>query len=103
MIGTGNRAKAHLLPRVDDAFILQGLPPRATRTGDPLLPLRRRGHAGVGIDQLLLGLLLLNRLAAVIVGFFFVVVAADLGFEAAATADEATQDLGTVDLCKKRV
>jgi hypothetical protein len=94
LIGAGDEAKAHLFPRIDEAFILQRLPPRTTSAADPHVPLRPRGHAGVGVDQLLLGLLL--RIIFVLVGLFFILV--DEGFVAVAIAYEAAEDLGAVNL-----
>jgi hypothetical protein len=83
--------KAHLLPRVDETFILQRLPPRTTSaTGLPIPP-PRRGHAGVSVDQLLLDILLII-IIFIIVGLFFILV--DGGFVAVAMAYEAGEDLG---------
>jgi hypothetical protein len=98
LIGSGDGAKAHFLPRVDEAFILQRLPPRTTSAADPPVPLRHCGHAGVGVDQLLLGLLLL-RITFVLVGLFFILF--DGGFVAVAMAYEAGEDLGAVNLYNK--
>jgi hypothetical protein len=87
-----------LFPRIDEAFILQRLPPRTTSAADPPVPLRHCGHAGVGVDQLLLGLLLL-RITFVLVGLFFILF--DGGFVAVAMAYEAGEDLGAVNLYNK--
>ena len=88
LIGSGDGAKAHFLPSVDKAFILQRLPPRTTSAAGPPIPLRRRGHAGVGVDQILLDLLLIIIFG--LVGLFFILV--DGGFVGMA-AYEAVEDL----------
>jgi hypothetical protein len=85
LVCAGDGAKAHLLPRLDEAFILQGPPPRTTSaSGTPARPPHAR--AGLGVDQLLLDFLL----TFVLVGLFFVVV--DRGFVGMAVYD-VVQDL----------
>jgi hypothetical protein len=89
LIGTGDGAKSHLLPRVDEALILQRLPPRTTSAAGPPIYRRHRVHAGVGVNQLLLNHLLL---IFVLVGLFFILV--DGGFIGVAMVYEADEDLG---------
>jgi hypothetical protein len=85
LVCAGDGAKTHLLPRLDEAFILQGPPPRTTCAGG--LPARPpHAGAGLGVDQLLLHFLL----TFVLVGLFFVVVGR--GFVGMAAYD-AIQDL----------
>ena len=69
------------------------MPPWPTSADGTPLPLR--DHARVGVDQLILDLLPLD---GVLVRLIFVIVAAAV--LAFASVDEATQDLGAVNLCK---